>query len=407
MQEQRLPFPGQQRIKRSWLANGLVGLASVSLVIWGLQAIRTRITSVISVDAVVNAPITDLKAPQAGTLEELTLETGALVRKGQTVIRLENDRLDQLTVQTAESRLGRQQADLAAAEVRLEQLRSLQLTLQLEASGQFDLENSAALTVSEQVRAELAEQQASLTLARTNYRRAANLAAEGALARAEVDQAKAELDQAEARLNALEKRLVRSQVDQDAAAVGLSLDRTRSGFDPRIRLQELALQIIEQEQQVEALTVALTGTAAEASEASKDFDRRKTARIEAPTDGVVWQMTARPGEYVEQGEVLGQVVDCQQRWVDAYVSERNVRLLQPGTPAQIVLYGTDDQVLSGKVSQVRSGVGRLAPGQEVAVPLERNLPRATQVRVELAPDSSPAESFCYVGYTGRVTFNLN
>ncbi|MEO1589978.1 MAG: HlyD family efflux transporter periplasmic adaptor subunit [Cyanobacteria bacterium J06632_22] len=407
MQEQRLPFPKQGQIQRSWLANGLVGLASISLVMWGLRTAQARVTSVISVDAVVNAPITDLKAPQAGILQSLPIETGALVSEGQTLIKLENDRLDKLTVQTAESKLDRQQAELTAAQVRLDQLRSLQRTLQTEAGGQFELENAAAQAVAEQVEAELSDQQAALTLARTNYRRVSNLVNEGALAQAEVDQARAEVDQAEAQLTALQKRLSRSQVDQAAASVGLSLDQTRSGFDPRIRLQELALQITEQEQRVEALRVDLTASAAEATAATKDFERRQTARIEAPTDGVVWQMTARPGEYVEQGEVLGQVVDCQQRWVDAYVSERNVRLLQPGTPAQITLYGTDRQVLSGKVSQVRSGVGRLAPGQEVAVPLERNLPRATQVRVELTPESSPPESFCYVGYTGRVTFSLN
>ena len=407
MQEQRLPFPGQSPVRRSWLANGLVGLASISLVIWGLRLVQTRVTSVISVDAVVNAPITDLKAPQAGMLEDLTVETGALVRQGQTVVQLENDRLDQLMVQTVEGRLERQQAELVSAQVRLDQLRTLQQTLQSEASGQFDLENSAAQATSDQAQAELADQEAALTLARTSYRRASRLAAEGALAQAEVDEAQAELDRTEARLTALQNRLVRSQVNQDAAAMGLSLDRTRSGFAPRIRLQELALQITEQEQQVEALTVALTATAAEASEATKDFDRRRTARIDSPTDGVVWQITARPGEYVEQGDVLGQVVDCQQRWVDAYVSERNVRLLQPGTPAEITLYGTAGQVLMGQVSQVRSGVGRLAPGQEVAVPLDRNLPRATQVRVDLAADSVAPESFCYVGYTGRVTFNLN
>ncbi|MEO0376425.1 MAG: HlyD family efflux transporter periplasmic adaptor subunit [Cyanobacteria bacterium P01_A01_bin.17] len=406
MQEQRLTFPGQSRIRRSWLANGLVGLASIGLVMWSLRTLQERFTSVISVDAVVNAPITDLKAPQAGKLEALNTETGAPVRQGEVVLQLENDRVDKLTVQAATSQKVRQQADLAAAQVRLEQLRSQQQTLQAEASSQFTLENSAAQASADQVQAELDDQRAALTLAQTNYRRAASLAAEGALARAEVDQAQAELDQARARLSALENRLVRSQVSQEAAAVGLSLDRTRSGFDPRIRLQELALQIAEQEQQVASLTVALTATEAEVSEAAQDFDRKQTARIEAPTDGVVWQMTARPGEYVEQGEVLGQVVDCQQRWVDAYVSERNVRLLQPGTPAQIALYGTDSQVLSGKISQVRSGVGRLAPGQEVAVPLERNLPRATQVRVELTSDDAPPASFCYVGYTGRVTFDL-
>jgi hypothetical protein len=43
------------------------------------------------------------------------------------------------------------------------------------------------------------------------------------------------------------------------------------------------------------------------------------------------------------------------------------------------------------------------------MPITPNLPRLTQVRVDLEPqpESQPLlNRFCYVGYTGRVTFKI-
>jgi len=91
-----------------------------------------------------------------------------------------------------------------------------------------------------------------------------------------------------------------------------------------------------------------------------------------------------------------------------FVDEQAVRSLQPGTPASIELYGSNAQVLQGKVSLVRSGIGRLAAGEDVAVPIMPNLPRNTQVRVDLDPTTAKNNPnlFCHVGYTGRVTFKV-
>jgi hypothetical protein len=56
---------------------------------------------------------------------------------------------------------------------------------------------------------------------------------------------------------------------------------------------------------------------------------------------------------------------------------------------------------------IRSGLGRLAAGEEVAVPTAPNLPRKAQVRIDLEPDTQNSSGrFCYVGYTGEVTFKV-
>ena len=66
------------------------------------------------------------------------------------------------------------------------------------------------------------------------------------------------------------------------------------------------------------------------------------------------------------------------------------------------------------VQTIRSGVGRLAAGEDVAAPVTPNLPRYSKVRVVLDPATNVSNStnqpnsgkLCYIGYTGRVTFQI-
>lgn len=143
-------------------------------------------------------------------------------------------------------------------------------------------------------------------------------------------------------------------------------------------------------------------------QAKADTERKEKVVVKVPTSGVVWRLSAQPGQFVQQGASLGQVLDCKRRWVDVFVDEQAVRSIQPGTPASIELYGLDSHVLQGRVTMIRSGMGRLAAGEDVAVPITPNLPRNSQVRVDLDPgtDKGNPNLLCYVGYTGRVTFTV-
>jgi multidrug resistance efflux pump len=209
-------------------------------------------------------------------------------------------------------------------------------------------------------------------------------------------------------VDSLKAKLAASKTNQSATQLNLSLGQSRSGYDPNVRKQELQIEIDEQTHKIKTLKQTVKNAQAELEQAQADFKRQLQVTVKAPSSGVVWRLVTQQGKYMESGETLGQVLDCQRRWVDVYVDEQAVRSLQPGTLANIELYGSGSQVLQGKVSLVRSGVGRLAAGEDVAIPISPNLPRNTQVRVELDADANKGEAnlFCYVGYTGRVTFKI-
>jgi len=110
------------------------------------------------------------------------------------------------------------------------------------------------------------------------------------------------------------------------------------------------------------------------------------------------------------------MVDCEQIWVDAWVDENKIQALQVGTPTDIKLNGIDSSAtLSGKVSVIRSGLGRLAAGKDTVVAVNPNLPRHTQVRITLDRNNKSNNTllmnrqdgnFCYIGFTARVVFKI-
>jgi multidrug resistance efflux pump len=393
---------------RSLLSNLLIIFASAGLIIWTFRLIQTRFTSVISLDAVINGVLTDLKAPSEGTISELSVNTGDTTSQDKALLTLKNERVSELKVQEINSRINQQQAELKRIQAKLARQLALRQTLVADQQNQSRLEALEAQQSVAQVISDLQGAKARYQLAQLTYKRTKSLAAAGALSQADLDTAGVEMQQSQAEVGTLETRLDALRTNQQATQLGLTLSRNRSNYDPRIRLEELQLQIADQHQVIQTLQQSIQDGQAELTQAKADVKRQQTVVVSAPNSGVVWRLSAQRGKFVEQGESLGQVLDCERRWVDVFVDERAVRSLKPGTPATVELYGSSSSVLHGQVSLVRSGIGRLAAGEDVAIPITPNLPRNTQVRVDLAPDTDKGNPhlFCYVGYTGRVTFKL-
>lgn len=395
---------------RSWFSNVALLLLSAALLSWSLHLIQSQLTTVISVDAVVNGTLTDIRAPQAGIISKVTIKTGQSLSIEKELFELKDRRASQLQTQEISSRLNQQQAELAQAQERLPRKLSLLSVVSRDAVNQQKLAVLENQQSQNQLRFDLEGAKSRCELAKLNYQRTKFLKSQGAISQANLDTAEIELKQRESEVKSLQAKLATLQVNEDAVRGGLSLSRTRSNYDPSIRLEEMQLQIAEDRQGIETFKKRIEGTKAELSQAKKDFQRKQGATIKSPEAGVVWRVTAQPGKFVQQGESLGQIAVCKQRWVDAWVDEQKVSLLQVGTPAEIKLNGmSSSATLIGKVSAIRSGIGRLAAGEDVAIAMPSNLPRQTQVRIALDEKSLSSEpikngNFCYIGYTARVTF---
>lgn len=412
---QPLPFQipedlGSRKSGRSVFSNVALLLLSAALLIWSIRLIQSQLTTVSSVDAVVNGTLTDIRAPQEGIISKVTIKTGQSLSIEKKLFVLKDLRASQLQTQEISSRLNQQQAELEQAQERLPRKLSLLSVVSRDAVNQQKLAVLENQQSQNQLLSDLEGAKSRCELAKLNYQRSKFLKSQGAISQANLDTAEIELKQRGSEVNSLQAKLAALQINKDAVRGGLSLSRTRSNYDPSIRLEELQLQIAEDRQGIQTFKKKIQGTKAELSQAKKDFQRKQGATIKSPEGGVVWRVTAQPGKFVQQGESLGQIAACKQRWVDAWVDEQKVQLLQVGSPAEIKLNGMGSSgTLSGKVSAIRSGIGRLAAGEDIAIAMPPNLPRQTQVRIALDEESLSSEpikngNFCYIGYTARVTF---
>jgi len=396
-----------QSSSRSLVANIVIIIVSVGLIAWAIRLIQLKFTSVASLDAVVNGVVIDIKTPQEGIITSLNADTGSIIEKDSVLLSLENDQVSNLQVKQTSSRLSSQQSQLAIAEGQLNQLLSLMELLQSDNQNQKRLEVTDYSERIEQFESDLRGAIARSQLAQVNYDRAVFLHKEGAYSQAVLDLAKAELQARKAEVESLEARRKSILANREAASIGLTLDRTRSNYDPRVRLEEVQLQINNQQRTIAALRQSIADAQGELIEAKADVERHRNVIVKSPVSGVIWKLDARKGQLVRQEQSVGQMIDCSRRWVDVYVEEQSLEAIQIGMPAKIELYGSRKLVLNGTVSLIRSGLGRFNAGEDVAITIPQNLPRTTQIRVDLEKNSDlgAPNVFCYVGYTGKVTLN--
>jgi multidrug resistance efflux pump len=402
---------------RSPLANIAVILASLGLLAWSIGFFKTRAKSIISVDAVVNTNLIDLKSPEEGILEVVNAETGKPVAANAMLFQVRNAKVSDLPTQALTSRLNQYKAELAKAQTSLTQQEQLTLLVAQDSQNQTALESSEANTEIQQIKADMTGAQSRHQLAADNYNRLSKLAEAGAIPEIQATVARSEMEQRASDITSLEAKIATLEVNQAAINQGLTLSRTRSNYDPAIRLQEIELKKAQVNQEIKGLEQQILDTDAEIAQAKKDTKMLQEGRVQAPIAGIVWSLQAKPGQYVQRGDSLGKIADCNQRWVDAIVDDNALQGLQVGTPAKVQLRGVESEVLlTGKVQMIRSGLGRLNPGDDVMIPVERNLPHQTQVRVALdnnmvqpaiATTATPAGNLCHIGYTGRVTFDVN
>jgi multidrug resistance efflux pump len=393
-------------IPRSGGANLLVFLATAGLLATAYQLFHQRLTTVTSRDAVISADFVEMNATIDGMVGDLTVRPGAVLKANQPLLALKNDRTNQLGVQQIRSRIADLQQQQQRLAGKLARNQDLAAAVAQEGATEVSFKVERVSDDVDRVTAELAAKTSELKMAQLTLTRVQKLGAAGAIAQAEVDRAQMTVEQLTNQVQAAQASLNKAKVDQTTTQTGLNPDRERNNYDARIRLQELNHQIADQRAELELLQQNQKNAQAELAKAQTDQQQIATGIASSPIDGVLYELKVRSGQFVQKGSDLGRMLNCQQRWVEVTVDEPALKSITPGKTATISLNALPDKTLTGKVTLIRSGMGRLQPGQDVALPIAPNLPRTSQVRVELdanADQGSPG-NLCYVGYTGQVSF---
>jgi membrane fusion protein (multidrug efflux system) len=234
---------------------------------------------------------------------------------------------------------------------------------QLELARQGMSQESAGVASAEAV---LAQRRAEATNARNNWTRNQQLMQSGFLSPQGAENARTQLQTAEAAVKAAE-----ANVTQARSALGRTGDENAA---------------------VQAAVAALR-------QAELDLER---ARVVAPADGLIANLTLRPGNMVTPGAPLFVIIASNEYWVDANFKETQLKDVQPGQRVDIRTDMYPDHVFHGTVQSLSGGSGAafsLLPPQNATgnwVKVTQRVP--VRIRVE---DPDPAHPL-RIGTTATV-----
>lgn len=397
-QETNLPRVRFFRVLRLSLAMGVAGVAGT--LAW------KNYTKVHSRHAFVNAEIVDVRNPISGKLLLKDIQPGQWLTAGTALGRVENllqASALEVKQQELKSKIQLNQQQLVGIQQQMAERRQLLSKFTTEDQEQKKLGVLLAQQQVEEAQSQLEQTKFEAQTAQVDANRTVSLVREGAVTKEATEKAVSESNQALAAVKSAQTRVTQADQRLEAAKAGLQLEGSRTLSYSEIRLRELQTEIPDLQRQAGGLLVQGQTMKTELLKMIQQLKLNNLVVVTAPTTGAVWSVDAKAGEYITATTPILKVLNCQNRWVDAFFSEESTKDLSPGMPAQVRLLGSDRQVLEGKIEAVRGGSGRVTTGQDVAVPPPESVRRQVAVRVKVEwPESPSSVQFCDVGRSAEV-----
>ena len=159
--------------------------------------------------------------------------------------------------------------------------------------------------------------------------------------------------------------LKRAEVDASVAQAAEAVEKARRDLD---RAKQLRLDEVATEEQVQDLTTAYN-VARSGLEATR-FNAR-FARIEAPTDGIVFERMVEAGELVQPGQPVVVLGSTASGWVVRVgLADRDAVRIETGAPAEVTFDAFPGREFAGKVTRVGAAADRVTGTFEVEIEVQ-------------------------------------
>lgn len=320
------------------LINALSILIVSAVIIWAFLAFFKVGKKGYTNDAQVEEYINPISTRIAGYVQEIRFQEHQHVRKGDTLVVLDN-REYKIQLKQAESNLLDAKSGKSVASASLS-----------------TAENNVAVS-----EANIQELDARLHNARENLNRYRNLLEKDAVTKFQFDQMKTEYEAIKARWNALKSQsksvsLTTGEVQQKLVATAASIARAAAAVD----LAELNL----------SYTV-----------------------ITAPYDGIMGRRLLQEGQLLQASQTIGSIVKGGEKWIVGNYKETRAHLLKEGKKVSIQVDALDGRVLHGVITSVSAATGAKYSNIPVDnsagnfVKVEQRIP----VRIDFTPQNTEEE----------------
>lgn len=202
---------------------------------------------------------------------------------------------------------------------------------------------------------------------------------------------------------ALASELKENLLDIKASSVGLQLSGPRTLDSPTQYQRNLSLTIKKMIEKKAVLIAKKQETDINLSILNSHIANQQLSKMYSALNGVIWSIDSETGSTVEDGKPVLNIMDCSDRWVDAFFDESDAGALHKGLKVGITLDSNPKIRWVGTIKTIRAGSGRVTVGDTLVMPppeiARRQLPvKVVTARIQVQWKKTPhASDFCLAG----------
>lgn len=355
---------------------------------------------VASDNAVVSAYVVALRTPIDGNVTERQTAVGQEVAQGAVLATVTNPLMNDQHLQDLRDQLHGLGLQHAAFLRERDALRATLADLQkrVETYRQALVARlSGQLTAA---RMSLVADLAQLAQARSDYARQTELARTGVASQATLDRSRASFDQLEATTEAQAGQLASTQAQLDAATLGVTTDQGANDVAYSAqRSDEIRVRLADLERELDSKAAEQEVTRAQLDSEQKRIALLHSAKMTAPSAGMLWKVGATKGERLGTGDMAAELVDCRSAFLLATIPQSAYSHIMLGGVARFRL-SSETQDRTGEVLSVTGDTSLIGDRNLAAVPANQRESSAI-VRVAV-PASQNTAAQCLVGRSARV-----
>ena len=353
----------------------LIGATVVLIALWVI--IGEQITGVSS-NAIVNARLSTVRTPVAGVLDMPLRTFGATIAEGEQVASVHDGLVD--TVRLNDLQL--EQAYLQSQAVHLASLIAIADAEIANLRTRNEIYTAARMAEAEAQLSRASERVALLGLPEPKDNATADSV--------ELSRALEEYETLQITRNAITDGVFLGDSYNDIPFSGQRL------IEQKANRASLSAQLTESEQRLAALKLRVTQENARVGGLSG-------TSLNAPSEGVLWEVLAGDGEIVQRGQDIVKLMNCGSALVTLSVPDNVYNRLRVGQTAKFRLDGTE-ALYDGTITRI-AGAGAQTIYRNLAVsPSEKHLERY-DIALLVPALREDTHLRCTVGQTGRVFFD--
>ena len=357
-----------------------------------------------SLEAYVNAPVTVVRAPVAGTYAAGHFEQGDAVKKGQQLGMIRNEIVDSQFLEELRIQRTALASERDTVERELSDLKAAKATLAARLS-------DARARLGDLTDAAIAEQKIQIRLATTEIERVAEevemkrgLLAQDLVPINDFNRLVKELEAARLTKEAAQARLARLKIEAEAIDEGVGETGGGVMLPLEVRLLEYKERLNTLKARAQDLTTQLAATRHTLAREADRIHRMEKLPISSPISGRVWRIRARNRQFVDVGDSLAEMIQCERLVVSAKVSERTFNLLEDGRAVTFVSAASKRRYY-GEIIQLQGPeTGSDSIGFAIKSREEAGR-RDFSMIIRLAEFPEGEAEPCPVGQTGKVYFS--